>query len=175
MQTFFTVFEDLSGYKIIWNENSLCHNYFRHIIPATLSKIIAMIIMFSKNEMYIFEGIILYRTIFRELIYTEIKVFNMSIKNSKADFVDLIFSMPKAYNCWFAFVPYLIIAGSKQHNNITIKSILFFVDCKKMIFPSSHHVIFRRLQLIHFLVHLRLQLISNKLLVINIPLFSIFI
>ena len=55
----------------------------------------------------------------------------MSIKNSNADFVDLIFSMPKAYNCWFAFVPYLIIAGSKQHNNITIKSILFFVDCKK--------------------------------------------
>ena len=39
--------------------------------------------------------------------------------------------MPKAYNCWYAFVPYLIIAGSQQHNNITIKSILFFVDCKK--------------------------------------------
>ena len=49
--------------------------------------------------MYIFEGIILYRYGFCELIYIEIKVFNMSIKNSKADFVDLIFSMPKAYNC----------------------------------------------------------------------------
>ena len=46
--------------------------------------------------------------------------------------------MPKAYNCWYAFVPYLIIAGSKQHNNITIKSILFFVDCKKWFF--LHHI-----------------------------------
>ena len=62
----------------------------------------------------------------------------MSIKNSKADFVDLTFLMPKAYDCWFAFVPYLIIAGSQQHNNITIKSILFFVDCKKWFF--LHHI-----------------------------------
>ena len=51
-----------------------------------------MIIMFQNNEMYIFEGIILYR-----IIVT--KVFNMSIKNSKADFVDLNFLMPKAYDC----------------------------------------------------------------------------
>lgn len=49
--------------------------------------------------MYIFEGIILYRTIFRKLIYIVTKVFNMSIKNSKAEFVDLNFLMPKAYDC----------------------------------------------------------------------------
>ena len=46
--------------------------------------------------MYIFEGMILYRTI---LIYIVTKVFNMSIKNSKAEFVDLNFLMPKAYDC----------------------------------------------------------------------------
>ena len=38
-------------------------------------------------------------TSFRKLKYIVTKGFNMSIKNSKADFVDLNFLMPEAYDC----------------------------------------------------------------------------